>query len=214
MSFATSSEVRILIVDDHAMFREGIAELLGKTGDITVVGRCATAAEGLAVLRDLKPSVVLLDFDLGTGRAFDFLDGAAGCEVRILILTAGVSEAEAVRLVKAGVAGILHKQNTPDMLRKTIHEVAAGGVCMENHYLKPLFRSMDETRPAARQLTGRDKAILRMVFQGLANKEIGGKLELSEGAVKSALRQLFQKLGVRTRAQLVKVALEEYRDQL
>ena len=216
MSMSAAGGIRILIVDDHAMFREGIAELLGKTDDIAVVGKCATTAEALALLQDALPTVVLLDFDLGVGRAFDFLEGAtaAGCTARILILTAGVSEQEAVKLVKGGVAGILHKQNTPEELVNAIRKVAGGGVCMENHYLKPLFHSMDETRPVARNLTERDKAILRMVFQGLANKEIGGKLELSEGAVKSALRHLFQKLGVRTRAQLVKVALEEYRDQL
>ena len=184
-------------------------------GDITVVGTCATAAEGLAVLRDLKPSVVLLDFDLGTGRAFDFLDGAAGCEVRILILTAGVGEAEAVRLVKAGVAGILHKQNTPDMLRKTIHEVAAGGVCIENHYLKPLFPASMSPGLRRGSSPGRDKAILRDgVCKGWRIRRLAASWTFRGGAVKSALRHLFQKLGVRTRAQLVKVALEEYRDQL
>jgi two-component system, NarL family, nitrate/nitrite response regulator NarL len=217
VTFPAAKVIQILIVDDHAMFREGLAELLGKATDLTVVGRCASSAEALDVLAVTQPSIVLLDFDLGAETAFEFLDSARGLGFvgLVLIITAGVSEAEAVRLVQAGVAGILHKHNTPEVLCETIRKVAAGEVCLEKSYLKPLFRTINQTRPGgATNLTDRDKKILRMVFQGLGNKEIGGKLELSEGAVKAALRQLFQKLGVHTRAQMVKVALEEYRDQL
>ncbi len=217
MSFPAAKVIRILIVDDHAMFREGLAELLNKATDLTVVGRCASSAEALDLLPGSRPTIVLLDFDLGAERAFDFLERArgAGFVGLVLIVTAGVSEAEAVQLVQAGVAGILHKHNTPEVLCDTIRKVAAGEVCLEKNYLNPLFPTIDQTRPSgATNLADRDKRILRMVFQGLGNKEIGGKLDLSEGAVKAALRQLFQKLGVHTRAQMVKVALEEYRDQL
>ena len=217
MSFPGTGSIRLLIVDDHAMFREGIAELLAKTGEFIVAGSCASVEEAMELLAKARPTIVVLDFDLGVSRAFEFLERAraAGFTGRVLILTAGVSEPEAVLLVQAGVAGILHKHHTPDVLRETIRKVAAGEVCLESHYLKPLFRKLDQTRPGgAAQLSPRERQILRLVFQGLANKEIGARVELSEGAVKSALRQLFQKLGVRTRAQLVKVALEEYRDQL
>ncbi|MEO8367606.1 MAG: response regulator transcription factor [Candidatus Solibacter sp.] len=217
VSSAAISPVRILIIDDHAMFREGVAELLSKVPDFVVVGRCSTSAEALGTLQGTGPTVILLDFDLGAESAFDFLGKAVpqGFLGVVLIVTAGVSEAEAVRLVQAGVAGILHKQNTPEVLCDTIRKVAAGEVCMEKNYLKSLFRTVDQTRPSSMsKLTEKDKGILRMVFQGLGNREIGGKLDLSEGAVKAALRQLFQKLGARTRAQMVKVALEEYRDQL
>ena len=74
--------------------------------------------------------------------------------------------------------------------------------------------SPEPTRQSRPKLTDRDKTVLRFIFQGLTNKEIGSRLEISEGAVKASLRQLFSKLGARTRAQLVKVALEQYRDQL
>jgi two-component system, NarL family, nitrate/nitrite response regulator NarL len=208
---------RILIVDDHAMFRESLAEFLDKVPGFRVVGRCASSAEALHAIGKTSPTVVLLDFDLGSERAFDFLDGAraAAFEGRVLIVTAGVGESEAVRLVQAGVAGILHKHNTPAVLCDTIRQVAAGEVCLEKTYLRPLFRSVDQNHPgSAVKLTERDKAILRMLFQGLANKEIGARLDVSEGAVKASLRQLFQKLGARTRAQVVKIALEQYRDQL
>jgi two-component system nitrate/nitrite response regulator NarL len=93
--------------------------------------------------------------------------------------------------------------------------VAAGEVCLEQEYLTALFRSVDRTKePNRARLTDRDKKVLRCIFQGLTNKEIGSRIEISEGAVKFSLRQLCEKLGVRTRSQLVKVALEQYRDQL
>ena len=212
-----ADKIRLLIIDDHAMFRAGIASLLAKEIDFEVVGSCSTAREALALLASAAPDMILLDFDLGNEVAFEFARELKASEFmgQILVVTAGVGEHEALRLLQSGVAGILHKHNPPEVLCSTIRQVAAGQVCLEKNYLKPLFRTLDRTQPSVQpDLTARDKAILRYIFQGLANKEIGGRLELSEGAVKSCLRQLFQKLGVHTRAQLVKVAIEQYRDQL
>jgi two-component system nitrate/nitrite response regulator NarL len=209
--------IQLLVVDDHALFREGIAALLERESDFEVLGKCASAKEARSFLEVANPSVILLDFDLGPEPAVDFAREAkaAGFAGAILVVTAGVSQQEALQLVQAGVSGILHKHNAPEFLCMSIRQVAAGEVCLEKTYLKPLFRTIDQTRRVTEpNLTDRDKMILRSVFQGLANKEIGVRLQLSEGAVKACLRQLFQKLGVHTRAQLVKVALEQYRDQL
>jgi len=209
--------LRLLIVDDHALFREGIAELLSKEGDFDVIGKCASSKEALRFLDAETPGLILLDYDLGQEPAVEFAREARtkGFTGPILVVTAGVNEQEVFKLVQAGVAGIFHKHNPPNALCATIRQVAAGEVCIEKSYLKPLFRTISNHDSAAEpRLADRDKMILRYVFQGLANKEIGARLELSEGAVKACLRQLFQKLGVRTRAQLVKVALEQYRDQL
>jgi two-component system nitrate/nitrite response regulator NarL len=217
MTPSKANTIRLLIIDDHAMFRAGIASLLAKEADFEVVGSYGTAKEALSNLGAADPTLILLDFDLGTEASVEFAREvkARGFTGRVLVSTAGVSEQEALQLIQAGVAGILHKHNPPDVLCSTIRQVAAGEVCLEKNYLKPLFRTLDQTRPTEpMELTARDKAILRYIFQGLANKEIGGRLELSEGAVKACLRQLFQKLGVHTRAQLVKVAIEQYRDQL
>jgi two-component system, NarL family, nitrate/nitrite response regulator NarL len=97
----------------------------------------------------------------------------------------------------------------------TIRKIAGDEVCLEESYLKPLFRSVRRDRTEGTpDLTERDKTILRYIFQGLANKEIGARLQVTEGAVKASLRQLFHKLEVHTRAQLVKIALEQYKDQL
>jgi two-component system, NarL family, nitrate/nitrite response regulator NarL len=207
----------LLLVDDHAMFREGLVRMLENEADIRVVGQCASAREALALLTPSGANMVLLDVDLGAERAIDFVVGARkkGYEGHILVLTAGISDQEAVQLIQAGVGGILHKHHSAGVLCGAIRQMAAGEVYLEKNYLGPLFRTVDRSHPSGRPtLTERDKTVLRFVFQGLTNREIAGKLQISEGAVKASLRQVFDKLGVRTRAQLVKVALEQYRDQL
>jgi two-component system nitrate/nitrite response regulator NarL len=212
-----SQRIELLLIDDHGLFREGLAGILEKEPDLTVIGKYALAAEALRDLENRQPTVILLDFDLGTERALDFIPAARnrGFTGQILVVTAGVSDQEAVQLIQAGVAGIVHKHNPPEVLCGAIRAAARGEAFLERMYLTPLFRSADQTRKLALpQLTERDKAVLRFVFQGLTNKEIGGRLDIAEGAVKASLRQLFKKLGVQTRAQAVKVALENYRDQL
>lgn len=207
----------VFLIDDHAMFRESLARVLDKEAGIQVVGQSSTCAEALVLLAKLGATMVLLDVDLGPERPLDFILEAKkrGFGGHFLVVTAGVSGPEAVQLVQAGVAGILHKHHSTEALCKTIHQVASGEVCLEQQYLNALFRSVDRSRDGGRlRLTDRDKKVLRFVFQGLTNKEIGSRIEISEGAVKFSLRQLCEKLGVRTRAQLVKVALEQYRDQL
>lgn len=210
--------IRLLLVDDHAMFREALAEKLGKEPDMLVVGTCGSASDALQALASgARPSMILLDFDLGAERVLDFLQGAreGGFRGQVLVVTAGVSRREALQLIQAGVRGILHKHNTPTTLCDTIRQVAGGEVYLEKAYLSSVFQNIDQTQVREEpQLTDRDKAVLRLVFEGLANKEIAARLDVSEGAVKSSISQLFQKLGVRTRAQLVKVALEQYAGDL
>ena len=209
--------INLLLLDDHAMFRQGLARVLEKEPGIKIVGQCSTSAQALEVLSKSGATMVLLDVDLGPERALDFVTQAKkkGFAGQILVVTAGVSGQEAVQLVQAGVAGILHKQHSTEKMSDALRQVAAGDVCLEQDYLTSLFRSVDRTKPQTQpKLTDRDKTVLRFIFQGLTNKDISARLEISEGAVKASLRQLFDKLGVRTRAQLVKVALEQYRDQL
>ncbi len=150
-------------------------------------------------------------------RALDFVVEArrTGFDGQVLVVTAGVTGQEAIQLVQSGVAGILHKQNTGDMLRDAVRKVSLGGVCLENDYLSPLFKTLDRTKQSSKpKLTDREKQMLRFIFQGFTNKEIGSEMDISEGAVKAALHVVFDKLGARTRAQLVKIALEQYKDEL
>jgi two-component system nitrate/nitrite response regulator NarL len=215
---ATSTQViNLLLVDDHAMFRQGLARVLEKEPGFKVVGQFGSSAEALAEVNDSGATMVLLDVDLGRERALDFVLECKkkGFKGQVLVVTAGTSGQEAVQLVQAGVAGILHKHHSTEELCNTIRQVAAGEAYLEHEYFTSLYRSVDRTTAKNRPLlTERDKVVLRFIFQGLSNRDIGTQLKISESAVKSALRQLFDKLGVRTRAQLVKIALERYRDQL
>ena len=176
------------------------------------MAQCGTSADALNTLNASGATMVLLDIGLGAERALDFVVNAkqAGFKGNILVVTAGVSSQEAIQLVQAGVDGILHKQHSAEVLRAAIEQVAAGQPYLEKRYLSSLFQSVGAPE---RKLTSRDKSILHLVAQGMANKEIGDQLEITETAVKSALHELFRKLGVRSRAQLVGVALEQYRDQ-
>jgi two-component system nitrate/nitrite response regulator NarL len=209
--------IRLLVVDDHAMFREGLVRMLEKDPEFHIVGQAGSAAEALLMLGKANPAVVLLDVDLGAERAIDFVLGARRVryEGHVLAVTAGMSDAEAIQLVQAGVTGIVHKHHSLGTLRERILMVAKGEVSIENTYLAPVLRSMDRTRkPKTPMLTPRDKAVVSSVLQGLTNREIALKLAISEGAIKASLRHVCAKLGVRTRSQLVKVALEQYKYQL
>lgn len=217
MTALAEGALKILLVDDHAMFREGVARLLEKESPVQIVGQCSSSAEALANLKTSGANMILLDVDLGAERAVDFILEAhrRGFEGRVLVVTAGVSPAEAVQLVRSGVAGIVHKHQSGAALWETIQRVAQGGVWLEEAYLGALFKTVDRSKPQDKPaLTEREKNLLRFIFQGLTNKEIGGEIGISEGAVKASLRQLFDKLKVRTRAQAVKVALEQYRHEL
>ncbi len=213
-----SLKIDVLLVDDHEMFRQGLARVFAKEPNFSIVGQCASVSEALSLLAQARPNMVLLDVDLGSERALDFVTKARkqGFGGKILVVTAGITGQEAVQLVKGGVAGILHKHHSADMLCETIRKVAGGKVHMEQAYLgAPVSNSGHDTHSHGARLTERDKVVLRLKpFQGLTNKDLSTRLEISESGAKSALRQLFGKLGVRTRAQLVKVALEQYKDQL
>lgn len=217
MHAITPRTIKLLLVDDHAMFRESLARVLERESGFIIAAQSSSASEALKIVDTCGANMVLLDVDLGHERAVDFVLGAKGKGFagEILVVTAGISDREAIQLVQAGVTGILHKHNSTEVLCNAIRQVAAGEAYLEKNYLAPLFRSVDRTREESRPtLTVRDKAVLGFIFQGFTNKDIGTRLQISEGAVKASLRHLCDKLGVRTRAQLVKVALEQYRDQL
>jgi len=206
---------RILLIDDHSLFREAIARLLGREPDFEIVGECATVDEGITVLRSSAVDVVLLDINLGLqqGGAFLPLARDAGFKGKILVVTAGVSRLEAGRLVERGCAGIILKQERPEVLIERIREITGqvGTAAAPPPVPETLgMPGADEPAP----FTARERQVLRAVFAGQTNKEIAFKLGVSEPLVKAVLQQLFSKTGVRTRSQLVRIALERHWKEL
>jgi two-component system nitrate/nitrite response regulator NarL len=209
--------IRIVLVDDHALFREGLSRLLGTEPDFQVVAQCGTVKDALDVLSREPVDVVLLDVDLGPERGSEFMAGARriGFRGRVLVVTAGLRDDEAAYFLREGAAGIFLKHDSPAVLARSIRHVMDGEASIDQRLLAGLMRTAsEEEEPGRAALTDRERGVLRGVFEGQANKEIAAQLGISESSVKAALQQLFQKTGVRTRSQLVRIALEQYRDQL
>jgi two-component system, NarL family, nitrate/nitrite response regulator NarL len=210
-----SELVRIFIVDDHALFREGLTRLLGTESGLQVVGGAGSAEDAVEQLARLEIDVLIADFDLGANTAISLLTelNKRGLAVRTLLVTAGVPTRDAVELLRLGVAGIFQKQNAPEELLRTIRDVAAGKAVFDQGYFLGLMAEAGASKEKLK-LTERERTILSLLLEGQSNKEIGNELRLSESAVKAALQQLFARTGVRTRSQLVRIALEELRDEL
>ncbi len=213
-----ANRVRVLIVDDHTLFRESVARLLQAEHDLDA-RHCGSVRECIAILAEWPADVVLLDYDLGneTGSSFLSQAQATGFQGKTLLLTAGVNELEAAELIRQGISGIVLKHSSPTELAQGIREALAGKVWFEQGYLKKVMEkaATPHSAPAnPRNFTERERQVLSYVFEGLANKEIAGRLHVSESSVKASLQQLFEKTGVRTRSQLVRVALEQYKDLL
>ncbi|MEO8592300.1 MAG: response regulator transcription factor [Candidatus Solibacter sp.] len=217
MAALESKVIRLLLIDDHALFLEGTERLLEGQPDFAVMGSVANFDRAREILAACTVDVVLLDFDLGSERATPIVRNLVSCGFsgRILIVTAGVSDTEAVQLIRAGAAGIFHKHHGSQALCLAIRCVASGEPYLESAYLGTVFRTLGpEAEIAPPRLSEREGKILRLIFQGLANREIAAKLGMTESGVKSALRALFGKIGVKSRSQAVRVALEHYRSQL
>src|SRR6266852_652800 len=149
------------------MFRQALARVLEKESDFKVVGQFGSGTEALAGLHECAATMILLDVDLGQERALDFVLECKkkGFKGQVLVVTAGTSGQEAVQLVQAGVAGILHKHHSTEELCNTIRQAAAGEPYLEREYFGSLYRSADRTRAQNRPvLTERDKVVLRFIF--------------------------------------------------
>jgi DNA-binding NarL/FixJ family response regulator len=203
--------LRVLLLDDHVLFREGLRRLLETEPDFQSVIECGNPAEGLNVLSRSPIDVVLLDFDLGDETGTDFVAKAneAGYKGKILMVTAGMIPLDVAVTRNMGVSGIFLKHNSPAMLLKAIRHVAGGGEWLDPKTVASEVSPSDQpAQQATAQLTQRELQVLRGVFEGLTNKEIAHKTGASQSSVKATLQRLFEKTGVRTRAQLVRIAIE------
>lgn len=208
-------DIRILIVDDHSLFRESLGRLLETNPQLHVVGQCATAGETFAVLAEADADLILLDYDLGEESGLGLLSELKrrSNETKVLMVTAGLSNEMTVRVMETGASGIFLKHSSPDQLIAAIEQVANGEVWLDKAALDGLLegqRNRSELQERTRPLTLRQSDVLRGILDGLANKEIAWKMKVSETAVKATIQELFHKAGVRTRSQLVRIAIEQH----
>jgi len=197
--------IRVLIADDHPLFREGVAHSLASHPDLLVVGQAASGEEASTLARDLMPDVVLMDVGMpGHGGLAAVADIAASCPAtKILMLTVSDHEDDLLAAFRAGARGYLLKGIAARELADAIRGIAAGQV-----YVSPVLAAgilIELTRGRASdplgELTERERGILRLVAQGLTNREIGERLHLSEKTVKHYMTNVLGKLHVRSRLQ-------------
>jgi DNA-binding NarL/FixJ family response regulator len=205
--------IRLLLVDDHPLFREGLSRLLASEPDFDMVAQCGTAAEGLQMLGRFDVDVVLLDFDLGVEHGNQFISSArqSGYAGKIFMVTAGMNATQSSIALKLGASGILLKHSSsPSILANAIRLVAQGELWVDQKVVQQMADALQgDQQSLARTFTQREEQVLRGVFEGLINREIGAKIGISEDSVKATLRQLFFKTGARRRSQLILIALEE-----
>jgi two-component system, NarL family, nitrate/nitrite response regulator NarL len=221
MSKIDQKSIRLLLIDDHALFRESVARLLQSEPGFEVIAHCASGTEALRIIKSSsKIDIVLLDLDLGQETGADFLDRLRNARFngKVLLVTADVNDSEVPSLIRKGISGVFMKHGSPALLILGIRETMEGKALFGQDLLRRALKTAEVPGASAEErrskLTERERQVLSFVFEGMSNKQIADRVQTSETAVKGSLQQLFAKTGVRTRSQLVRVALEQYRDQL
>ncbi len=205
--------IRILLIDDHTLFRESLRRLLEAEDAFEIAGDVSSTSDVLGHLMRMKVDLILLDFDLGEKTALEFLVRvrAQRLKVNILLVTAGLNQPDIVRVFDLGISGIFLKHSPPEDLVTAIHRVMSGDVWLDPRVMGSMAATLTNSslqKDSTKALNDRQREVLQGVFEGLSNKEIAAKLDISEPYVKAILQQLFNKTGVRSRSQLVRVALE------
>ncbi|HYW41474.1 MAG TPA: response regulator transcription factor [Bryobacteraceae bacterium] len=217
------AKIRIVVADDHPIFRDGLCRLLALEEDFEVVAQASDGRQVLDVLQQLEPDILLLDLKMPG------LDGlatlqrlqAARNKTRVIVLTASDDKNEFVQAMKLGTSGIVLKQTATELLIKSIRKVHAGEIWLDSHTTAAVIRQFvaNDEAPAPQQiapagrdrerspLSQREREIVALVAQGFKNKEMAEKMFISEQTVKNHLHNIFDKLGVSDRLELALYAI-------
>jgi two-component system nitrate/nitrite response regulator NarL len=210
----TKQAIRILVADDHAIFRDGLRKLLEGAEDVQIIAEASNGVECTKMLAKYKPDILLLDLRMPEK------DGLAVLEevnfdttgTRVIVLTAAEDDRDVVRAMRLGARGVVLKQSASDLLLKSIRKVADGEIWLDNRMTAEVidaFKKSSESggRREKPLLSDREKEIVQLVAQGFRNREIGEKLFISEQTVKNHLHNIFDKLGVSDRLELALYAI-------
>ena len=205
--------IRVVLVDDQALFRAGIRMLIDSQPDLEVVGEASDGKEAVAVVRATKPDVVLMDIRMpvmdGLAATAELL--ADGAPPRIVMLTTFDLDEAAARAIRQGASGFLLKDADPEFLLAAIRTVHSGSAVIAASATRELFAQTAVTRPIPAvysHLTEREKEIFALAARGLSNAEIAAREFLSEATVKTHISRILTKLGLRDRVQLVVFAFD------
>jgi DNA-binding NarL/FixJ family response regulator len=208
---ATGDRIRIVVADDHPMFRAGVVTSLAAQPDIEVVGEGASAAEAFRLVEQHSPDVALLDIAMpGGGLAAAREITAASPATRVVMLTVSEDEDDLLAAMKAGASGYVLKGAAASELINVLRTVNAGEVYVAPGLAWGLLREMSRPKSAPlEELSAREREVLELVAAGLSNQEIGDRLSLAEKTIKHYMTSILSKLRVRSR---VEAALLAYRE--
>ncbi len=204
--------IRIAIADDHPVVRKGLVQFFDEEEGLDVVAQCADGDELVQALERVSPDVAVVDLRMPNCSGLDALRWIRdrSLATRVVILAGNITDDEVVEAMRLGVKGIVLKEMAPALLVQSVRKVAGGGVWLEKdavaRAMQKLLGQQERTETLKRALTPRELEILRMVVDGRGNREIGERLFISEGTVKTHLRSIFEKVEVKSRMQLAAYA--------
>jgi DNA-binding NarL/FixJ family response regulator len=195
--------IRVLIAEDHAMVRAGLSELLGNRDDVEVVGEAANGEEAVARATELRPDVVLMDLSMPEVDGIEATRriAAAVPAAHVVVLTSFSDRERILEALDAGAVGYLLKDLEPDELHRGILAAARGESPLAPKAAHAVISARADARPATVELTDREREVLGLVAEGMPNKLIARRLEISEKTVKAHLTRVFQTIGVTDRTQ-------------
>jgi two-component system, NarL family, nitrate/nitrite response regulator NarL len=217
---SSGKPIRIVIADDHPIFRDGLKQLLALEKDFEVVGEAGHGDEVLPAVERFRPDILLLDLKMPGTHGLAVLQKmqAAQSPTKVIVLTASEDKNEFVQAMKLGTCGIVLKQSATELLFKSIRKVYEGEIWLDSHTTAAVIRqfaSGEEFPPVASNgrarerlpLSQREREIVTLVAQGFKNKEMAEKMFISEQTVKNHLHNIFDKLGVSDRLELALYAI-------
>jgi DNA-binding NarL/FixJ family response regulator len=209
-------KIKVAIVDDHTLFREGIKRILSLEEDIEMVGEAVDGEEVVRLLNQCKPDVLLLDIKMEKINGLQVLPRIVEQfpPLKVIVLTAQISQAESVKAIKDGARGIILKHAASEFLIKGIRKVSEGELWADTPTMTQVVESLSrkyrgerDLERDRRELSQREREVVCLVASGYRNKEIANKLFISEQTVKTHLSNIFQKLEIDDRLELALYAM-------
>lgn len=202
------ASIRVVIADDHHFVRKGLMQFLSEENEIEVVAECADGLDALKAIREQGPDILVLDLRMPRMNGLELLARMKeeSIDTPVVLLVGNISDDEMLEAMRFGVKGVVLKEMAPELLVQCIQKVSSGGQWLEKQSVARLLERMLRNEKAVEEplpeLTTREREIVAMVASGLTNRDIAGKLFISEATVKSHLHTVFEKLGVSSRMQL------------